>query len=154
MHGRIVIPIHNERGELLAYAGRAVNGATPKYRFSLGFKKAEVLFNLNRVLTVAGPRWVILVEGFFDVLKVHQAGFDQVVSLMGSTLSEVQAELLSKHCKAALLFLGGDRLGQSEAAKMAALLVRSLYVKVVHLPNHLQLDRLSTEEIKGFLKST
>jgi len=50
MAGRLVIPIANERGELVAYAGRAIDQSEPKYKFPAGFKKSEVLFNLNRVL--------------------------------------------------------------------------------------------------------
>ena len=49
MSGRVVIPIHNERGELVAYAGRAIDQTEPKYKLPAGFKKSAVLFNLHRV---------------------------------------------------------------------------------------------------------
>src|SRR5436190_21239250 len=48
MSGRIVIPIHNERGELVAYAGRAIDGSEPKYKVPAGFRKSMELFNLHR----------------------------------------------------------------------------------------------------------
>jgi len=83
MSGRIVIPIRNERGEIVAYAGRAVDGRPPKYKLPFGFRKARELFNVQRALTT-GSRTVILVEGYFDCMRVHQAGFLSVVGLMGS----------------------------------------------------------------------
>jgi hypothetical protein len=81
--GRCVIPIRDEKSQLVAYAGRAVNGEEPKYRFPAGFRKSHVLFNFDHAMQTAG-RNVIVVEGFFDALKVYQAGHPAVVALMGS----------------------------------------------------------------------
>ncbi len=148
MHGRAVIPIHNEKGELLAYAGRAVDGTEPKYKFPTGFRKSQVLFNLHRVLALPESRKVILVEGFFDAMKVHQAGYASVVALMGSSLSDKQAELLVTHCKALVLFLDGDGAGEDATARIAARLVRSMYVKIVVTPSGRQPDQLSADEIR------
>ena len=65
MQARVVIPIHDERVRLLAYAGRSLDGGTPKYKLPAGFPKAAVLFNLHRA--AACPQdWVIVEEGFFD----------------------------------------------------------------------------------------
>ena len=71
--GRCVIPIRDEQGRLVAYAGRAVPGEAPKYLFPAGFRKSQVLFNLDRARHT-GRSHAIVVEGFFDALKVHQAG--------------------------------------------------------------------------------
>jgi DNA primase len=68
--GRCVIPIRDENSQLVAYAGRAVNGEEPKYRFPAGFRKSQVLFNLDRAVQTGGNN-LIVVEGFFDALKVH-----------------------------------------------------------------------------------
>jgi hypothetical protein len=103
-------PIHNNRGELIAYAGRAINGEEPKYRLPAGFRKSLVLFNLHRALAT-GSRNVIVVEGFFDTLAVHQAGYPAVVGLMGSTLSRYQADLLATHFDRVVLMLDGDEAG-------------------------------------------
>src|SRR5207302_4533175 len=73
MSGRIVIPIENERGELVAYAGRSIDGTEPKYKLPAGFKKSQVLFNLCRALEEDSAAAVVLVEGFFDCMKVTQA---------------------------------------------------------------------------------
>src|SRR5437867_2162506 len=107
MQGRVVIPIHNDHGEIVAYAGRAIDKTEPKYRLPSGFKKSMMLYNLHRALTV-GEKRVIVVEGFMDTLKVHQAGFPCVVALMGSWLSDVQAEFLVSHFDQVLVMLDGD----------------------------------------------
>jgi DNA primase len=72
MAGRVVVPIHNEKGELVAYAGRSIDDAEPRYKLPADFKKSLVLFNLHRA---KGQGRVVLVEGFFGTMKVHQAGF-------------------------------------------------------------------------------
>jgi hypothetical protein len=74
LRGRIVIPIHNAAGELVAYAGRAVDGEEPKYRFPAGSRKLLVLFNLHRAIATKA-RAVVVVEGFFDTIAVHQPGY-------------------------------------------------------------------------------
>src|SRR5262249_51881590 len=61
---RIAIPIHTERGNLVAYAGRSVDGKAPKYRFPPGFRKSVELFNLHSVASGVGHGRVFLVEGF------------------------------------------------------------------------------------------
>jgi hypothetical protein len=83
-----------------------------------------VLFNLHRVL-ITGARAVIVVEGFFDALNVHQAGCRAVVALMGSTLSRPQADVLTRHFDRVRLMLDGDDAGrQGTAAGMFALASR------------------------------
>ena len=72
MQNRIVIPIHNADGLLVAYAGRAIDGSEPRYKFPAGFRKSLELFNLHRVGREAS---VVLVEGLFDCMKVSQAGY-------------------------------------------------------------------------------
>src|SRR5215467_2859052 len=85
IHGRLVIPVHNADGELVAYCGRSVDQTQPRYRLPSGFTKSEILFNMHRV-TVGMENFVVVVEGFFDCMKVHQAGIRSVVGLMGSAL--------------------------------------------------------------------
>ena len=91
MSGRILIPIHNERGELVAYAGRFPGvppEGEPKYKLPPKFKASHVVFNLHRV--PPDERLVILVEGFFDVMELYTlgAGRANAIALMGTHLSE------------------------------------------------------------------
>jgi 5S rRNA maturation endonuclease (ribonuclease M5) len=147
--GRCVIPIHDQKSQLVAYAGRAVNGEEPKYRFPAGFRKSQVLFNLDRA-TQTGGRNVIVVEGFFDALKVHQAGHS-VVALMGASFSQRQSELLLSHFTNVTLMLDGDNTGRRAAEVIAQLLKPKVSVSKVELPNTVQPDHLSSAEINALV---
>jgi 5S rRNA maturation endonuclease (ribonuclease M5) len=142
--GRCVIPIRDEKRQLVAYAGRAVNGEEPKYRFPAGFRKSQMLFNLDRAMLTG--RNVIVVEGFFDALKVHQAGHP-VVALMGASFSQHQSELLLSHFASITLMLDGDEPGRRAAEFIAQLLKPRVPVNKVELPDHIQPDQLSSAEI-------
>jgi DNA primase len=152
MSGKVVVPIHNERGELVAYAGRSIDGSEPKYKMPSGFQKSAVLFNLHRVrgLSAEVLNSVIVVEGFFDCLKVHQAGLHQVVAMMGSSLSDAQQEFLQQF-KQVILFLDGDEAGRAGALFIAPRLVHRTFVKVINLPDGKQPDQLSSDELKAII---
>jgi DNA primase len=147
MSGRVVIPIHNENGELVAYAGRAIDEGEPKYKLPTGFKKSAVLFNLFRA---AVDHTVIVVEGFFDCVKVDQAGFQNVVALMGSSLS-VRQEALLRTFSDVVLLLDGDDAGREGAKEIAARLVSSHFVRMLSLNDGVQPDQLSSEELADLL---
>ena len=147
MSGKIVIPVHNERGELVAYAGRATDDADPKYKFPAGFHKNHVLYNLHRVQGDS----VILVEGFFGCMKVSQAGRAAVVALMGSSLSTEQRKLLVDRFRIVTLVLDGDEAGRSAATEITGQLVHDVHVRIVDLPDGMQPDKLSSEEIIAHL---
>jgi DNA primase len=144
--GRCVIPIRDEKSQLVAYVGRAVNGEEPKYRFPTGFRKSQVLFNLHRAMQTSRNH-VIVVEGFFDALKIHQAGHPAVVALMGSSFSQRQSELLLCYFAGATLMLDGDEPGRRAADFIAQLLQSKVSVNKVDLPNCVQPDQLSSTEI-------
>jgi DNA primase len=150
--GRLVIPIHNERGELVAYCGRTLDGTQPRYRFPAGFPKAEILFNLHRA-AAAGQQAVVVVEGFFDCLKLHQADVPAVVALMGAALSDSQQRALLEHFQHVVLMLDGDHAGRCASATLAHRLRPHASVRVIHLPDQVQPDQLSTEAIRGILQA-
>ena len=150
--GRCVIPIRDEQGRLVAYAGRAVHGELPRYRFPAGFRKSRVLFNLDRARLSDG--WgVVVVEGFFDALKVHQAGH-AAVALMGTSFSQRQSELLIGHFARVTLLLDGDPPGRRAAEIIAQALLPKLPVDRIELPNGVQPDQLSSAEINSWLART
>lgn len=152
MQGRIVIPIHNPRGELVAYAGRAVNGGGPKYKLPIGFRKSLEIYNVHRA--AAGTDTVIVVEGYFDCLRVHQAGFRCVVALMGCALSGQQEALLLERFKTVLLMLDGDEAGRGASRAIAARLSRRCSVGVARVPDGAQPDQLPPEAIRRLLESS
>lgn len=150
MHGRIVIPIHNESGHLIAYAGRSVDGTEPKYELTARFDKSLVLYNLHRALRDPRKEEVVIVEGIFGCLKVYQTGLP-CVALMGCSMSEQQEELLAKCFLLAWVLFDGDEAGRSAAAQCVGRLMRRMFVKVVVLPDGRQPDQLRIEELRGLL---
>src|SRR5260370_32319159 len=124
MSGRVVIPIHNQHGELVDYAGRAIDGSEPRYKLPAGFQKSLELFNLHRVTE---PE-VILVEGFFDCMKVQQAGFE-AVALMGCSLSDAQEALLAAKFERAIVLLDSDKAGRQATTEVLARLAPLMWVR-------------------------
>lgn len=160
MSGRVVLPVHNERGELVAYAGRWPGDegwpeGEDKYKLPPGFHKSLVVFNLHRVRDVARDQGLILVEGFFDVMWLWQAGIRNAVALMGSSMSEEQERLMVEAVgpqgRVALL-LDEDPAGWRCREEALARLSSHVYVKVIGLGEEgMQPDRLSEEDIKRLL---
>lgn len=154
LHGRVVIPIHNERGQLLAYAGRSLDGSPPKYQMPAGFHKSQVLFNLHRAAACDQDR-VVVVEGFFDCLKVHQAGRPCVVALMGCWLSAAQEKFLLERFRKIVLMLDADPAGQRATLSIADRLINrsTIDVDVVCLTTGQQPDQMSSEDIQRVLSA-
>jgi DNA primase len=152
LSGRLVIPIHNEHGELVAYAGRALDGTQPRYRFPGGFAKSEILFNSHRA-AAAGQQSAVMVEGFFDCMKLHQAGMTAVVALLGAALYPSQQRVLLQRFRHVILMLDGDDAGRRATATITAQLQPHVSVRVIHLPDQVQPDQLSTEAIRQFLQA-
>lgn len=146
MQGRIVIPIHNEDGQLVAYAGRSLETTESRYRLPPRFRKSQVLFNLHRA-AVHG-KTVVVVEGFFDCLTVHQAGLPCVVALMGCSLSQHQERLLQNHFQEVLLLLDGDKAGRTAGAAIAARLCSKISTRLIEIPAGSQPDKLGADQIR------
>jgi DNA primase len=150
MGHRLAIPIDDEAGRLVGYCGRALDGREPRYKFPAGFAKSQLLFNLHRA-AAAQQATVIVVEGFFDCMKVHQAGFRSVVALMGSALSERQRRLLAQSFRGITLMLDGDPAGRQASTAISSRLAQDSRVRVVRLSDHVQPDQLSSEHLQNVL---
>jgi DNA primase len=147
---RIVFPIHNSDGDLIAYAGRSIDGSEPRYLFPPGFRKSQVIFNLHRAVERSAG-CAILVEGFFDCLRVHQAGSGDVVALMGTSLSEAQEHLLLERFQQLVLMLDGDKAGRRASQQLVTRLSGKVSVCMAGVPSGRQPDQLSSEEIGRIL---
>jgi DNA primase len=152
--GRVVIPLIDRQAEqdvLVGYGARALDNSDPKYLFpsrDKGFYKSHLVYNLARVL---GQRAVVVTEGFFDTMKVTQAGFP-AVALMGCDISEHQAERLCGNFSHIVLLLDGDAAGrQGTDRALVAIGRRGRYVRAVLLPDGCQPDQLAEDEIKRLL---
>lgn len=155
MKNRIAIPIHNAGGQLVGYAGRWALGdeelpeGEGKYKLPPGFHKSLEVYNLHRI--PEGTKRVILVEGYASVWWLHQNGFPNVVSCMGSTLSEEQQRLLAKRFKGVEIFFDGDASGEFGARDALLALASRMWVKLARCPEGLQPDRLPEHELKHLL---
>jgi len=150
---RIVIPIRNARGELVAYAGRATDAGTPKYKLPAGFRKALELYNFNRAATT-GSKTAIVAEGYFDCIRVHQTGLPWVVALMGTTLSVQQETALLRRFERVVLILDGDAAGRAASKSIAARLSGRCRVASVHVPDGRQPDQLSPTAIRQLIENS
>jgi DNA primase len=138
MSGRIVIPIHNEGGELIAYAGRWPSDAgwpegEDKYKLPPGFHKSLVVFNLHRAREYASDG-LIVTEGFFTVFDFWQRGRRNVVSIMGCTMSVEQERLIVETVGPrgrVLLAFDPDDAGRKGMHDAATRLVSQVFVRTV-----------------------
>lgn len=158
MSGRIVIPIHNVGGDLVGYAGRWPGQPPeerPKYKLPAGFKKSAEVFNLDRAVLEEKGLPLIVVEGFFDVIKLWQLGFHRVVSIMGSSLSAAQEEALvaaSEGRSGIILMFDEDEAGRMGRDRALVRLARKLFVRVAILPQEgAQPDHLTESELHALL---
>ena len=153
LRGRIAFPIHDSEGRLVAYAGRSIDGSEPRYLFPPGFCKSQVVFNLHRACreVAARPAGCVIVEGFFDCLRVHQAGYSKVIALMGVNLSELQENLLLARFREVVLMLDADEAGRRATQQLAARLRESVSLHIAEVPSGRQPDQLSSEEIELIL---
>jgi len=109
--GRIVIPVRNHQYKVVGFIGRAISDdQQPRYLYNKGFKRANVLFNLQNAKHYSD---VIIVEGSVDAMKVHDAGFPNVVATLGAQVSEYQSSLLRKYFDTIIIFSDNDSAGDA-----------------------------------------
>jgi DNA primase len=110
-----------------------------------------LLFNHHRA-RATGDDQVIVVEGFFDCMRVHQAGFGCVVALMGARLSGRQKSFLIDQYRKVTLMLDGDPTGRSATAQIASDLAPAMSVTELLLAPGVQPDQMTSEQIRQVLK--
>jgi DNA primase len=137
---RLMFPIRDAAGRTVAFTGRALDPKDQaKYLNSPEtelFKKSELLFGMDRAKDAIRSRgFAILVEGQFDLLLLHQAGFQNTIALSGTALSDVHLSLIKRYADNLMLCLDADRAGLASSARSAhAALAAGMRVKAVRLP--------------------
>lgn len=107
---RVIVPVRDEKFKLVGVIGRTIDPDDKlRYLYSAGMPKREILFNLQRAKAYTS---VILVEGSFDAMKVHQAGFPNVCAILGSTYSDAQAALVNQYFDEITVFADNDQAGE------------------------------------------
>jgi DNA primase len=137
------------------YAGRFPGEAgedTPKYKLPPGFRKSQELFNLDRASKEPADQPLIIVEGFFDAMKLHQHGCKKVVALMGSTMSAAQEELIRQHTNSqsqVIVMLDENEAGQAGREDIACRLSRFCFVRVHQFDQpDMEPEHLTAEEVQ------
>lgn len=135
---RVMTPIFDLRGNIIAFGGRVLGDAKPKYVNSpetLVYKKSRAMFALN-VAKKSGSKRYILCEGYMDVISLHQAGFDTAVAACGTALTPEQVKLLGEYADEVVLCYDSDEAGQKATARSLGLFQNSpLKVTVLNIPN-------------------
>jgi DNA primase len=157
LRGHIAIPIHNRDGGLVGYAGR-LPGTPPsgqgKYKLPKGFKKSLEVFNLHRAALSEQDAPLVIVEGFFDCFALHQAGYERVVALMGSALSDAQERSIIETAsdESLIVFFDNNEAGRKGAAEAVWRLAQQTFVRAVLAEGEeRQPENLSPDEMRLLL---
>ena len=135
--GRVMTPIFDLRGNVIAFGGRVLGDEKPKYINSpetLVYKKSKAMFALN-IAKKSTSRRYILCEGYMDVISLHQAGFDTAVAACGTALTPDQVRMLGEYADEVVLCYDSDEAGQKATARSLGLFADSpVKVSVLNIP--------------------
>lgn len=135
--GRVMFPIIDLRGNVVAFGGRTLGDDKPKYLNTSEtpvFSKGNSLFALNFAKNVRSER-LILCEGYMDVIAMHQAGFAEAVATLGTALTPAQARLMARYAKEVVVCYDSDEPGQRAASRAIPILRGAgLFVRVLAVP--------------------
>jgi DNA primase len=143
---RIMFPIFNRRGAILGFGGRVLDDSLPKYLNSPDtpvFNKSRNLFGLHLAAKVKPLEFLILVEGYMDVISLHQFGFSQAVATLGTSLTAEQAKLMRRYSPDIYIAYDGDTSGQKAAMRALDILQEAgCKPRVMEFPKELDPDEI------------
>ena len=135
---RVIFPIIDVTGNVIAFGGRVMDDSKPKYLNSSdtpGFKKSKNLFALNYAKSHCAEQ-IILCEGYMDVIALHSAGVENAVATLGTALTSEQARMLTKYTKKVILLYDSDEAGQRATDRAIQILNEvGLEVRILKLTN-------------------
>lgn len=135
---RVMFPIIDLRGNVIAFGGRIMTDEKPKYLNTSDtpvFKKSENLFSLNNAKS-SGTRTLILCEGYMDVIALNQAGFTNAVATLGTALTNEQAVLMKRYADEVIICYDTDGAGQKATARAIDILRNAgLPIKILTVPS-------------------
>lgn len=150
---RVMVPIIDVRGNVIAFGGRVLDDSKPKY-INTGdtpvFKKTNNLFALN--VAKDNGRRLILCEGYMDVIALHQAGFGSAVAALGTSFTTDHANLIARYADEVVLVFDSDDAGQKGASRAIGLLRKTgVRIRVVRVPDGKDPDEfLRTHDPEAF----
>ena len=152
---RLMLPVVDTRGDVVAFGSRVLDKSEPKYMNSSEtpvYSKRRVLYGLNLAKKTKRPN-IILCEGNLDIVTLHQAGFDNAVASMGTALTVEQTRLLSRFTKELVLCYDNDNAGKIATERALQILNNSDFsVKVLQLPKRLVDGEYVKQDADDFIK--
>ena len=142
---RIMFPIRNHQGDVVAFSGRALGNDEPKYLNSPEtpiFNKSKLLFNFHQARpSIRKKEQAILFEGFADTISAAEAGVENGLATMGTSLTDDHIQILKRNCNEVLICYDSDKPGLEAANRTADLILQAgLTVKVAVMPDGLDPD--------------
>ncbi len=136
---RLMLPIKNVTGSIAAFAGRSLDGSNPKYLNSAEssvFHKGHTLFNIDKAKdAMKQNNQALIVEGYFDVMRLYKNGFKSAVAPMGTALTREQIGLLKRYTEEVTVMFDGDSAGEKAAFRSLERFAETgLFPKVIFLP--------------------
>ncbi len=152
---RLMFPVIDVRGDVVAFGGRVLDKGEPKYMNTtetIAYSKRRNLYGINLAKKTKRSNF-ILCEGNIDVITLHQAGFNNAVASMGTALTVEQTRLLSRYTKELVLCYDNDTAGQLATQKNLELLKNSEFsVRVLQLPRRLADGEYIKQDVDDFIK--
>jgi len=148
---RIMFPIANEAGKIIAFGGRAMGDDMPKYMNSPEtpiYSKSNVLYHVDRAKEALRQNdFAVLVEGYMDAIAVARAGITNVVASCGTSLAEPQIKLLGRFTRRVIVNYDPDTAGQAATERSLTLLLEKEFdVRVLALPGHADPDKFLKDQ--------
>ena len=135
---RIMFPIFDIRGNIIGFGGRVIDDTQPKYMNSpdtLVYNKSRELYGLNYARQSKSKR-LLIVEGYMDVISLHQAGIDYAVASLGTALTQSQAWILKKYAEEVIIAYDSDSAGQAATLRGLDVLEKAgCNVRVLLIPD-------------------
>jgi DNA primase len=155
---RLIFPIRDDRGAVIAFGGRAIGDAMPKYLNSpetAVYHKSNALFGIDLAReTLRKDHQALVVEGYFDVIAAHRAGIDHVVASSGTALTREQVRVLSRYTESITLCFDADDAGIAASSRAVDIISgEGLSAKLVVLPEGVKdPDELVATDAEAFAK--
>lgn len=158
---KVMTPVIDVRGNVIAFGGRVLDDSKPKYintNETLVYKKTNELFGLNFAKD-SGKENLILCEGYMDVMSMHQAGFTNCVAGCGTALTAEQVRLISRYTDEVILAYDNDEAGRKAVNKAVSLFKQTgIKIKIPRLTGGKDPDeiikKLGRDKFKGMLESS
>ena len=140
---RLIFPIKNTQGRVIAFGGRALDNSNPKYINSPEsnlFQKRYLLYNLDKAkITARKKRNILIAEGYMDVISLYQNGITSIVAPLGTALTEDQLKLAWKYSPKPTIMFDGDSAGIRASYKAAIMALPYIsdknFIQFIELPN-------------------